>query len=234
MAHRNAADRVATQLRSEILQADIAPGSRLSQQSIAARFGVSRIPVRDALQVLVGEGLVVPTPNATATVTGLSVGELEELYELREAVEPLATELAVPNVSRADVVAMRKQLEVMDEHADARAWLAANADFHAAVYTRSNRPRMIELVERLRRLTDRYLYLHLEEIGQTEHLDAEHRRILSAVENRDAPLAAQLTKQHLATSHDVILTYLLETQAAKRLAERHAEATSVMNDVATS
>jgi DNA-binding GntR family transcriptional regulator len=235
MAHRNAADRVAAQLRSEILQAGIAPGSRLSQQSIAARFGVSRIPVRDALQVLAGEGLVVPTPNATATVTGLSVAELEELYELREAVEPLATELAVPNVRRADVVTMRKQLEVMDEHVDARAWLTANADFHAAVYFRASRPRMIELVERLRRLTDRYLYLHLEVIGQTEHLDVEHRDILAAVENRDAPLAAQLTKQHLATSHNFILTYLLETQADAGLGARyHREATIVGNDVATS
>jgi DNA-binding GntR family transcriptional regulator len=214
MAQRNAADRVAAQLRSEILQADIAPGSRLSQQSVAARFGVSRIPVRDALQVLAAEGLVVPTPNATATVTGLSVSELEELYELREAVEPLVTELAVPNVGRADVVTMRRQLEVMDDHVDVRAWLAANADFHAAVYTHASRPRMIELVERLRRLTDRYLYLHLKVIGQTGHLDAEHRRILAAVENGDAQLAAQLTKQHLATSHNLILTYLLETQVA--------------------
>ena len=58
MAHENAAVRVASQLRSEILEGDIAAGSRLSQQSIAERFGVSRIPVRDALQILAAEGLV--------------------------------------------------------------------------------------------------------------------------------------------------------------------------------
>ena len=71
MAHESAAIRVASELRSEILQGDIAPGARLSQQSTAERFGVSRIPVRDALQVLAGEGLVHPTSNATAVVTGM-------------------------------------------------------------------------------------------------------------------------------------------------------------------
>jgi DNA-binding GntR family transcriptional regulator len=203
---------VTSELRSQILQGDIAAGSKLSQQSVAERFGVSRIPVRDALAVLAGEGLVQPTSNASAVVTGMSVAELQELYELREAIEPLATQLAVPNVGRADHLTMRAQLQIMEEHADTRTWLAANADFHAAVYRHANRPRMIELVERLRRLTDRYLYVHLDVIGQTDHLTSEHESILAAVEGGDTGLAAQLTREHLATSHDFILTYLLENE----------------------
>ena len=102
----------------------------------------------------------------------------------------------------------------MEEHADTRTWLAANADFHAAVYQHANRPRMIELVERLRRLTDRYLHIHLEVIGQTDHLTCEHLGILAAVESGDSALAARLTREHLATWHNFILSYLLETQAA--------------------
>jgi DNA-binding GntR family transcriptional regulator len=214
MAHENAAARVASELRSEILQGDIAPGSRLSQQSTAERFGVSRIPVRDAIQILVGEGLVQPSANATAVVTGMSISELQELYELREAIEPLATQIAVPNVGRADLLLMRKQLQTMAEYADTRTWLAANTEFHAAIYRRAGRPRMIELVERLRRDTDRYMYVHIEVVGQTEHLVDEHLSILAAVESRDAALAARLTREHLATSHDFILTYLLENQDA--------------------
>jgi DNA-binding GntR family transcriptional regulator len=214
MAYENAAVRVASELRSEILRGDIAPGSRLSQQLTAERFGVSRIPVRDALQLLVGEGLVHPTSNATAVVTGMSIAELQELYELREVIEPLATQIAVPNVGRADHITMRKQLQVMTEHADTRTWLAANAAFHAAVYKRANRPRMIELVERLRRLTDRYKYVYIEVIGQTDHLTSEHLGILAAVESGDAALAARLTREHLTSSHDFILTYMLELKAA--------------------
>jgi len=214
MAYASAAARVASELRSEILQGDITPGSRLSQQSTAERFGVSRIPVRDALQVLVGEGLVQPVSNATAVVTGMSIAELQELYELREAVEPLATQIAVPNVGRAEHITMRKQLQIMEEHADTRTWLAANNAFHAAVYERAGRPRMIELVERLRRLTDRYMYVHVEVIGRTECLAAEHLGILAAVESGDSALAATLTREHLASSHDFILRYLLDSQDA--------------------
>lgn len=214
MAYASAAARVASELRSEILRGEITPGSRLSQQSTAERFGVSRIPVRDALQVLVGEGLVQPVSNATAVVTGMSIAELQELYELREAVEPLATQIAVPNVGRAEHITMRKQLQIMEEHADTRTWLAANNAFHAAVYERADRPRMIELVERLRRLTDRYMYVHIEVIGQTEHLAAEHLGILAAVESGDSALAATLTREHLASSHDFILRYLMDSHDA--------------------
>jgi DNA-binding GntR family transcriptional regulator len=213
MAYESAATRVASELQLEILQGDIAPGSRLSQQSTAERFGVSRIPVRDALQILAGEGLVRPTSNATAVVTGMSIAELQELYELREAIEPLATQIAVPNVGRADLLTMRRQLTIMEEHGDTRTWLAANTEFHAAVYRRASRPRMIELVDRLRRLTDRYMYVHLEVVGQTEHLVCEHLGILNAVESGDSALAARLTCEHLATAHDFILNYLLENPA---------------------
>ncbi|WP_193048561.1 GntR family transcriptional regulator [Mycolicibacterium baixiangningiae] len=214
MAYTSAAGRIAAELRTEILHGQIAPGSRLSQLSLAERFGVSRIPVRDALQVLAGEGLMHPISNATAVVIGMSIPELQELYELREAVEPLATQIAVPKVGRADILMMRKQMTVMESSSEAPIWLAANADFHAAIYKRAGRPRMIDLVEQLRRLTDRYLYMHLEVIGQTEHLHAEHAAILSAVESGDPALAAQLTREHLATSHDYILSYLLEHPSA--------------------
>lgn len=214
MAYQSAASRIAETLRTEILHGAIAPGSRMSQLSIAERFAVSRIPVRDALQMLAGEGLVHPTSNATAVVIGMSVPELQELYELREAVEPLATRIAVPKVGRADILMMRKQMSVMEDSKEAPIWLAANAEFHGAIYKLAGRPRMIELVEQLRRLTDRYLHMHLEVIGQTEHLHAEHAAILQAVESGDAVLAAQLTKEHLATSHDYILSYLLENPTA--------------------
>ncbi|MBO0680611.1 GntR family transcriptional regulator [Mycolicibacterium sp. S2-37] len=214
MAYESAASRIASELRIEILHGQLAPGSRLSQLSIAERFGVSRIPVRDALQMLAGEGLVHPSTNATAVVIGMSIPELQELYELREAVEPLATQIAVPKVGRADILTMRKQMTIMETSSETPIWLHANAEFHAAIYKRAGRPRMIDLVEQLRRLTDRYLYMHLEVIGQTEHLHAEHAAILSAVESGDPAMAAKLTREHLATSHDFILSYLLEHPSA--------------------
>ena len=214
MAYESAAARIASQLRVEILHGDLAPGSKLAQVGLAERFGVSRIPVRDALATLAGEGLIQPLSNATAVVTRMSVEELQELYDLRELIEPRTTEIAVPNVGRADVLYMRKQLSIMSEPVDARTWLAANTEFHAAVYRRANRPRAVELIEYLRRLTDRYVYLHLAVIGQTGHIGSEHQEILAAVERGDATATARLTREHLAKAHDHILGYLVENPSA--------------------
>jgi DNA-binding GntR family transcriptional regulator len=98
----------------------------------------------------------------------------------------------------------------MSEPTDARTWLAANTEFHAAVYRRSNRPRTVELIEHLRRLTDRYVYLHLEMIGQAGHIGSEHEPILAAVERGDGAATARLTADHLVKAHDHILDYLVD------------------------
>jgi len=210
MVYESSAARIASQLRTEILHADVAPGSKLAQVALAERFGVSRIPVRDALAILAGEGLVQPLSNATAIVTRMSIEELQELYDLRLLIEPRTTEIAVPNVGRADILYMRKQMAVMAAPIDARMWLAANTEFHAAIYRRANRPRTIELIEQLRRLTDRYVFMHLQEIGAAGHFGSEHEEILAAVERQDAAGTARLTGVHLANAHDNILGYLVD------------------------
>jgi DNA-binding GntR family transcriptional regulator len=151
-----------------------------------------------------------------AVVTGLSIAELQELYEMREAIEPVVTAIAVPNVGRAETTQMSALLDRMEtDGIGAAEWLEANAAFHALIYTRADRPRMVELTEQLRRLTDRYVYLHLEVIGDVEHLHEEHRQILAAVRRGDPREVAELTRLHLETSHDFILRYLLRTSGSR-------------------
>jgi DNA-binding GntR family transcriptional regulator len=203
--------RVARGLRDRLRTGALPPGTVLSQSDIAAEYGVSRIPVRDALHILAGEGLV-ELGVSGAVVTGLSIRELQELYELREAIEPVVTAIAVPNVGRAETTQMAALLARMEtEGVRPAEWLEANAAFHALIYTQADRPRMVELTEQLRRLTDRYVYLHLDVIGDVEHLHEEHRQILAAVRRKDPREVAELTRLHLETSHDFILRYLLRT-----------------------
>lgn len=209
MTTESAAARVTQDLRERVSSGVLAPGTAMSQTSLAEEYGVSRIPVRDALQVLAAEGLV-DLRGSTALVTPLSIEDLQELYEMREAVEPVATRLAVPRVGRAAVARMTRLLAVMDDPATAPgAWVETNAAFHAEVYTLAGRPRMVALVEQLRRLTDRYVYFHLDVVGHSAHLQQEHREILAAVADHDAAGAAELTRRHLASSHAVVLDYLL-------------------------
>ena len=103
-ASGSAGSRVAQGLRDRLRTGALAPGTVLSQAEIAAEYGVSRIPVRDALHILSTEGLV-DLGVSGAVVTGLSIAELQELYELREAIEPVVTAIAVPNVGRAEIAA---------------------------------------------------------------------------------------------------------------------------------
>jgi DNA-binding GntR family transcriptional regulator len=213
MVNESAAGRVARDLRQRMLSGELRPGARLSQQKIASEYGVSRMPARDALQELASEGLV-DTDAATAVVRRLSIPELQELYELREAVEPLLTRIAVPNVGRAELTRMSSLLDRMEAGPPPTEWLECNTAFHALVYMQGNRPRMIQITEQLRRLTDRYLYLHIGVFGDMAHLHEEHRRIYDAVSRGDANAAADLTRAHLATSHEFILRFLLDSDHA--------------------
>jgi DNA-binding GntR family transcriptional regulator len=206
---------VADSLRERVSSGQLPPGTALSQSGLAEEYGVSRIPVRDALQQLAGEGLV-ELLKGVAVVTPLSIDDLQELYELREAIEPIATRLGVPRVGRAGVARMTRLLALMDDPGIRPGdWLESNAAFHAEVYTLAGRPRMVAMVEQLRRLTDRYVYFHLDVIGQSGHLQEEHRQILDAVKAQDASAAAELTRAHLASSHAVVLDYLLSLEESR-------------------
>lgn len=209
MSTESAAARVARGLRDRVSNGVLGPGTTLSQAAIAAEYGVSRIPVRDALQSLATDGLV-ELHGGTAVVTPMSIEDLQELYELREALEPVATRLAVPFVGRAGVTRMSTMLTLMDDpKTPPGQWVETNAAFHAEVYMLAGRPRTIALVEQLRRLTDRYVYFHLDVVGDATHLQDEHRQILRAVEAGDGDAAAELTRLHLASSHQAVLRYLL-------------------------
>ncbi|WP_028936378.1 GntR family transcriptional regulator [Pseudonocardia spinosispora] len=219
MAHGSEASRVADALRQRLLTGDLPSGTRLSQGKLAAEYGVSRIPVRDALQLLAAEGFLDIGPSV-ALVRELSIAELQELYDLRLAVEPMLTRFAVPNVGLAEITRMESLEAEMESGPEPRRWLAANAEFHAQVYTRGNRPRMIELTTQLRRLIDRYLHLHVGMFGDMAPLHAEHRAILDAVRAGNADQAAELTREHLANSHRLVLGYLLEHELLGATAPR--------------
>jgi DNA-binding GntR family transcriptional regulator len=209
MAGESAAGRVTRDLRQRMLSGELRPGTRLSQHKLAEEYDVSRMPARDALQALASEGLI-DLSGTTAVVRRMSIAELQELYELREAVEPLLIRLAVPNVGRAELARMKSLLERMESDPPPAQWLEDNTEFHALVYTCGNRPRMIQITEQLRRLTDRYLFLHVGVFGDMGHLHDEHRAIYEAVRRGDANAAADLTRAHLVTSHEFILRFMLD------------------------
>ncbi|MBW0116440.1 GntR family transcriptional regulator [Pseudonocardia abyssalis] len=101
-----ASERATGAVRELILRGDFAAGARLGEVELAERLGVSRTPVREALARLASEGLVEIVPNRGARVSSWTVAELEEVFDLRAALEPRLTALAVPNAGPADVDAL--------------------------------------------------------------------------------------------------------------------------------
>jgi DNA-binding GntR family transcriptional regulator len=190
------------ELRNRILSGSLAAGTKLHQEQLASSLGMSRIPIRDAIRTLVAEGLVLQLPRRTAVVAPISADDLTELYEIRIAIEPEASALAVPHVRPTDLMSMRSLLRVMDTRQEHAIWLDANDEFHGVLYRRSGRPRMVVLLDQARAQTRRYTAVRLDS-GQPD-LHAEHQLILAAVERRNPAAVRALVQAHLISAYSIL------------------------------
>lgn len=206
---RTLAEQVASRLREEVLAGRLAAGARLSQEGLAEQFAVSRVPVRDALRQLQAEGLVISQPRVGMSVAELSTKDLEELYDMRLALEPVVARLATPRLRDGDLVAMRRYLDVMNASSELSAeWFSAHADFHRALNARSDRERMCALVDSLREQTERYVRVYRTALERADELGAEHELIYGAAQGGDADAVAAAVHEHLALVRDRLVPYL--------------------------
>lgn len=211
MTQRTAGQMAAEEIRQRILSGDLAPGATLNQNELAELLGMSRIPIRDALQSLAAEGLVTLRAHSTATVTPLSLDDLEELYEIRLCIEPALSREALPNVRAKDIARMREILEEMTD-AEGSDLLVLNHRFHEALYTRARKPRSIEIIKRIRQATDRYVRIHL--LFDLAKVHLEHEQILEAVEAQHPRRLEALVAAHLSDGYETMLQYLKGVQEA--------------------
>jgi DNA-binding GntR family transcriptional regulator len=205
---RTLAEQIAERVRDDILSGRLAAGQRLSQEALADQYSVSRVPVRDALRELQAEGLI-ESSGRFATVAELSVLDLEELYDMRIALEPLLSRLATPRMRPEDIEEMGRQLAAMEASSEpSPAWFAAHAAFHRALNDRAARPRMAAMVSRLRDQTERYLRVYQLIAGRTSELGREHDLIHEAVLDGDAERVGAIVAEHLGIVRDRVLDHL--------------------------
>lgn len=195
-----APEQVTNRLREAIATGVLRPGERLNQADLAGRLGVSRMPVREALRRLEAEGLVTMQPYRGATVAGLSVAELREIYEMRMALEVLALHRSLANMNDADLAEMEALLRRMDDETDGAAWLRANVEFHDLLYARADRPLLLETIQNLRVKSDRFLRLFAAKRDRTSHAQEEHWAIFHALRQGDAGAAGRLLQGHLQST----------------------------------
>jgi DNA-binding GntR family transcriptional regulator len=193
-------EQVRERLREDVLSGELAPGTVLSEASLAHSFGVSRGPIREALGRLASEGLMTITPRRGAIVTELTRDEFVDAYQVREALETLAIRLAVSRLEASDLARLRELHEEMVEHAErgeVNAFFEANAKFHDLFVTASGNQKLREMYRLLMDQMGRYLARSLALRGSLEKSVAEHSAILEAVEAGDDERAGRLLADHI-------------------------------------
>jgi DNA-binding GntR family transcriptional regulator len=192
-------------LRREILSGALAPGTRLLQNEIAQRYRVSSTPVREAFAVLQRQGLLQSVPHKGVVVFRPSVEDLREIFEIRIRLEALATELAVPKFTRADIADIRAILDELRACGSDERQERAELDraFHLRICGASGRPRLLALIQDMRDAGAVYLTLSSALRDSTE-TDRQHQAILDACAARRPRQAARAMATHLEHTVSVV------------------------------
>lgn len=207
---------VAERVRELIRSGELPPGTHLRQDEIAARFGVSSTPVREAFLALEREGLVRRHPHRGVVVFMPSVEELSELYEIRAQLEPLATEIAAKKLSEDDLAALERIVTEM-RTARPKRFVELNDEFHTRIYAAADRPRLGELIDGLRDPAANYISMNLDLYDRRyrDEVQAEHDAVLDALQSRAAKRAARAMREHLEHSGKHIVSLIEASQTAE-------------------
>ncbi|MBB6099985.1 DNA-binding GntR family transcriptional regulator [Deinobacterium chartae] len=187
-----ARDAVYRRLQDWIVNGTLAPGEQLRDLELAEAFGVSRTPVREALQRLEDEGFVVTAKNRWTRVAPLETETADQLYPLVEALEVLALELALPRLTPGDLEALKaaqQRLEAALLAGSGAAALEADDAFHAVLPDRAANPELVRTLTRFKTRLRRLELAYFQAAAPGDHSLAEHRQILAALHARDLEMA---------------------------------------------
>lgn len=194
--HGEQATEILDALREDIISGRLPAARVIRQQLLAERFGVSRMPVREALYRLEAEGFIAFTPNKGATVAPISAADLQEIYEMRVAAETLALRLALPELTDSQI-SRAETIQDELERAPVASFGQLNGAFHAALYRPCARPRLLAHVENLSNAADRYLRVTVGTLDYADVSHGEHRALLDACRRRDETAAVACLTRHI-------------------------------------
>ncbi|MDQ2187521.1 GntR family transcriptional regulator [Alcaligenaceae bacterium A4P071] len=185
------------------------PGFRLIPEDIAASIGTSRMPVREAFRRLASEGLVTIRPNRGAMVTGLSLDEMQEVFEMRAALEGMAVRLAAPHMTPANLAVMERMLNDMDGHLDNLSdWAHAHQNLHAYLCGLSQRPRLTRHIAALHTLIEPYMRLWIKALDRPFGAREHHIELLNALRSRDPDIAEAAMRHHVQATVPELMQFL--------------------------
>ena len=203
-------DVVAERLEAAIISGALEPGSRLSEQALAGSLGVSRGPLREAIRRLEGRKLLQRTPNIGVRVAALSLKDLNEILQVREALEGMACGLAAKNMTDAELAGLKALLDQHEQQKSVQEGKgyyqeSKDFDFHFRIVTGSRNERLIQMLcGDLYYLLRVYRYKSSTKPGRAKEALQEHKDIVAALLRRDATGAEQKMRQHIRKARSYV------------------------------
>ncbi len=192
--------RIADELRHIILSGQLSPGKRIRQEELADQFGASRIPVREALRILVTDGLVNIVSNSGAWVSSLTQQECSEQYQIRERLEPLLLRFNLPQLTATDISRAGELVQQMKNTPDIEALIHLDREFHWIMYSRVHTSSLTELIERLWNTTQPYRRVYMNLVRSAKGIEVahlEHDLLLEAIKQADSEEAESILRGHI-------------------------------------
>ena len=200
VSHRRttAVDLVHHRLAARIKGAELEPGAHLPAEAVAREYGVSRTPVREAFRRLEAEGLVSVVPHVGARVTRVPLAEIDELFEIRGALEVLAVQRAAERTDEALAGQLRRQLRRCEEAltGDVERAASENERLHALIYAAAGSPQLVRLIDSLGSKLHRFRLVSLSSWDRPQQALHEHEALAAAVAAGDVKRARQLAVEH--------------------------------------
>ncbi|WDF35296.1 GntR family transcriptional regulator (plasmid) [Arthrobacter agilis] len=201
---------VTTLLRRQILSGSLSADERIFPKDLVARYGVSHIPIREAMRTLAAEGLVVYEPRKGAKVAGLSQSQLEEVYRLRRAIEPPIVKHSAEARSAAQLDTARRAYALMVETgtSDLEGFLSCHSSFHWALLNVDLGPLTKSLLQQTSNISERYVRLGFAAFQIDARAHEDHAALLSAFEDGDGERTALELNRHLHLIESTLIAHL--------------------------
>ncbi len=187
-------------IKKWILNFDLESGKQIHIESIAAKLGTSRTPIREALVKLESEGLVKAIPRVGFFITGVNTQDLNKLLELRELLEGYAAEKAAQFLTEEDIkrfAILQKQSVESVEQGNYTKFLQIEVAIHSSIIEHSQNSYLLRIIDSLKDLTYRERLLSVRSVENVRESLSEHKQIIEALRLRNAKLAGQAMRRHI-------------------------------------
>ena len=200
-------DVVFNTLREAILKGELKPGERLMELQLAAKLGVSRTPIREAIRMLEQEGLAVTIPRKGAEVARMTEKDMEDVLQIRDALDELAASIACEQISEEELAELRHTMHEFEESTktgDVKRIAEADVRFHDIIYHATRNVKLENMLNNLREQMYRYRVEYLKDETIYPRLLKEHKDIAESLRRKDKSRASETMREHVKNQAEAV------------------------------